>query len=150
MNRVYIREMYPEDIPDVTEIERQSFTAPWSETSFRSELYSRYSIVRIAEFNGIVVGYICVRHMADECHLLNLAVHPDYRRRGIAKMLIDNVIQEMRIEGSKFFYLEVRVSDYTARKLYEGFGFRTIGIRKEYYVNPTEDAVIMMLELSEK
>ncbi len=139
--------MYPEDIPDVSEIERQSFTTPWSETSFRSELYSRYSITRVAELNGIVVGYICVRHIADECYLLDLAVHPDYRRRGIAKMLMDNVIQEMRIEGCRFFYLEVRGSNYAARKLYEGFGFRTTGTRKGYYVNPIEDAVIMMLEL---
>lgn len=139
--------MYPEDISAVLWIERQSFTTPWSETSFRSELYSRYSITRVAECDGTVVGYICVRHVADECHLLDLAVHPDYRRRGIARMLLDDVIQGMRIESCRFFYLEVRMSNYAARKLYEQFGFKTIGIRKGYYANPIEDAVIMMLEL---
>lgn len=147
MSTAYIREMYPDDIPEVVSIERLSFSMPWSEASFRSEIYSRYSVTRVAELNGVIVGYICVKHVADECHLLNLAVHPDYRRRGIARVLLDNVIQELRIEGCRFFYLEVRSSNYAARKLYEKFGFNMVGVRKEYYVNPAEDAVIMMMEL---
>jgi ribosomal-protein-alanine N-acetyltransferase len=147
MNAVYIREMYPDDIPEIVSIERLSFSTPWSETSFRSEIYSRYSITRVAELNGIIVGYVCVKHVADECHLLDLAVHPDYRKRGIATMLLDNVIQELRVEGCRFFYLEVRASNYAAKKLYEKFGFNMVGVRKGYYVYPAEDAVIMMLEL---
>lgn len=147
MNTVYIREMYPDDIAEIVSIERLSFSTPWSETSFRSEVYSRYSVTRVAELNGVIVGYVCVKHLADECHLLDLAVHPDYRRRGIARALLDNVIQELRDEGCRFFYLEVRSSNYAARKLYEKFGFNMVGIRKGYYVNPAEDAVIMMLEL---
>lgn len=147
MNTVYIREMYPDDIPEIVSIERLSFSTPWSETSFRSEIYSRYSVTRVAELNGVIAGYICVRHVADECHLLDLAVHPDYRRRGIARALLDDVIQELRIEGCRFFYLEVRSSNYAARKLYEKFGFNMVGVRKGYYVNPSEDAVIMMMEL---
>lgn len=147
MNTVYIREMYPDDISEIVSIERLSFSTPWSETSFRSEIYSRYSVTRVAELNGVIVGYICVKHVADECHLLDLAVHPDYRRRGIARALLDDVIQELRIEGCRFFYLEVRSSNYAARKLYEKFGFNMVGVRKGYYVNPAEDAVIMMLEL---
>jgi ribosomal-protein-alanine N-acetyltransferase len=144
---IHIREMREEDVPDVVEIERASFSAPWSETSFRSELYSRYSITQVAEVNGIIAGYICVKHVADEGHLLTLAVHHDYRKMGIAKMLLGNIIQELRIAGCRFFYLEVRSSNYAAKRLYEGFGFKTKGIRKNYYVYPTEDAVIMMLEM---
>jgi ribosomal-protein-alanine N-acetyltransferase len=144
---IHIREMYPDDIPEIVSIERLSFSTPWSETSFRSEIYSRYSVTRVAELNGIIVGYICVKHVADECHLLNLAVRPDYRRRGIARALLDNVIQELRMEGCRFFYLEVRLSNYAARKLYERFGFNIVGIRKGYYANPAEDAIIMMMEL---
>jgi ribosomal-protein-alanine N-acetyltransferase len=147
MNTVYIREMYPDDIPEIVSIERLSFSTPWSETSFRSEIYSRYSVTRVAELNGVIVGYICVKHVADECHLLDLAVHLDYRRRGIARALLDNVIQELRMDGCRFFYLEVRSSNYAARKLYEKFGFNMVGVRKGYYVNPAEDAVIMMMEL---
>ncbi|WP_333653400.1 ribosomal protein S18-alanine N-acetyltransferase [Dissulfurispira sp.] len=147
MNTVYIREMYPDDIPEIVSIERLSFSTPWSETSFRSEIYSRYSVTRVAELNGVIVGYICVKHVADECHLLDLAVHPDYRRRGIARALLNDVIQELRIEGCRFFCLEVRSSNYAAMKLYEKFGFNMVGVRKGYYVNPAEDAVIMMMEL---
>lgn len=147
MNTVYIREMYPDDVDEVLEIERQCFTMPWSDTSFRSEIYGRHSITRVAELNGIIVGYICIKHVADEGHLLDLAVHPDYRKRGIAKMLLADVIEELRLCGCRFFYLEVRISNRAAKKLYEALGFRTAGTRKGYYMNPIEDAVLMMREL---
>lgn len=136
--------MHPYDIPEVLNIERASFTTPWSEASFFSEIQSKNSIAKIAELNGVVVAYICIKHIEDECHILNLAVHPDYRRCGIAKALLSNIIQELSEEECKFFYLEVRASNYAARRLYEKFGFKTVGIRKRYYINPTEDAVIMM------
>lgn len=136
--------MHPYDIPEILNIERASFTTPWSEASFFSEIQSKNSIAKIAELNGVVVAYICIKHIEDECHILNLAVHPDYRRCGIAKALLSNIIQELSEEECKFFYLEVRASNYAARRLYEKFGFKTVGIRKRYYINPTEDAVIMM------
>lgn len=139
--------MYPEDIPNVMDIERQSFSVPWSEASFQNELYNRYSITMVAEVKGTIVGYICVNQVADECHLLNLAVHPDYRRKGIATMLLENVICELKMYGCRFFYLEVRMSGFAAKKLYVNAGFRTVGIRKDYYTNPADDAVIMMMEL---
>lgn len=136
--------MHTYDIPEVLNIERASFTTPWSKASFFSEIQSKNSIAKIAELNGVVVAYICIKHIEDECHILNLAVHPDYRRCGIAKALLSNIIQELSEEECKFFYLEVRASNYAARRLYEKFGFKTVGIRKRYYINPTEDAVIMM------
>ncbi|OGW19607.1 MAG: hypothetical protein A2077_05525 [Nitrospirae bacterium GWC2_46_6] len=79
--------------------------------------------------------------------MLDLAVHPDYRKRGIAKMLLTDAIEELRLCGCRFFYLEVRVSNHAAKKLYKGLGFRTVGTRKGYYMNPVEDAVLMMREL---
>ncbi len=138
--------MYSEDISEVMQIERLSFTMPWSETLFYDELYSRNSITRVAEFNDIVIGYICVKHIADECHLLNLAVHPDYRSRGIATILLNEAIVKLRQYDCKFFYLDVRTSNHIARKMYEKFGFNMVGIRKSYYTNPVEDAVVMMME----
>lgn len=139
--------MYPEDVPDVVSIERDSFNMPWSETSFYSEIYSRYSITKVAELNGAIIGYIIVKQIADECHLLNLAVRSDYRSRGIAKMLLDNILDELKMNKCRFLYLEVRVSSHAARRLYEGSGFKVVGMRKNYYLHPAEDAVIMMLEL---
>jgi ribosomal-protein-alanine N-acetyltransferase len=144
---IYIRAMYPEDISEIVNIERLSFSAPWSETSFYSEIYNRYSIARVAELNGIITGYICTRHIADECHLLNMAVRPDCRRHGIATILLKDVIEDLREWGCRFFFLEVRESNYAARRLYEKFGFKMISLRKNYYVYPAENAVIMMREL---
>ena len=139
--------MHSYDIPEVVNIERLSFTTPWSEVSFLSEVHSEHSIAKIAEFKKIVVAYIIVKCIEDECHLLNLAVHPDYRRCSIAKAMLSNIIQELKEEGYSFFYLEVRASNYAARRLYEKLGFKTIGTRKGYYVDPREDAAIMMLSL---
>lgn len=144
--QIFIREMFPEDVPVVVRIERVSFSTPWSENSFYGEVYSRYSITKIAELDGMIAGYICVKHVADECHLLNLAVHPNFRKMGIAKRLFESIISEIEGEGCRFFYLEVRTSNFTARKLYENIGFKAVGIRKNYYNYPQEDAIIMMKE----
>lgn len=148
MKTITIREMLPEDVPVIAWIERSSFTAPWSETSFYGEVFNRYAITRVAEADGVIVGYICVKQIADECHLLDLAVHPDYRRQGIATMLLDNVLRDLREGSCRNMYLEVRTSNAEARKLYEKFGFTVTGIRKKYYSKPEEDAVIMVLKLA--
>ncbi len=139
--------MYPEDIAEVLKIERASFSTPWSEISFNSELRSQYSITKVAEMDGITIGYTCVRQIDDECHLLNLTVHPDYRNQGIAELLLKNIFSELNMSRCGYLYLEVRASNLAARRLYEHAGFRNIGIRKNYYVAPGEDAVVMMLEL---
>jgi ribosomal-protein-alanine N-acetyltransferase len=139
--------MLPEDVPVIAGIEQSSFTAPWSETSFYSEVYSRYSITRVAELDGLIVGYICVKQIVDECHLLDIATHPDYRRQGIATMLLNNVLRDLKEGNCRNMYLEVRASNLAARKLYEKFGFKTAGIRKSYYSKPEEDAIIMVMKL---
>lgn len=145
-----IREMSAEDVLEVIEIEKASYTMPWSETSFLSEIYSRHSITRIAEFNGKIVSYICVKKVADEGHLLNLAVHPDYRGRGIARMLFKDAVEDLHAGNCRFLYLEVRVSNNAAIKMYTDLNFKVVGTRKDYYIRPTENALIMMLELQGK
>ncbi len=147
MRTISIREMMPGDVPAITWIERSSFTAPWSETSFYSEVYSRYSITRVAEFDGLIVGYVCVKQIVDECHLLDIATHPDYRKQGIATMLLNDVLGDLKEGSCRNMYLEVRASNFAAKKLYEKFGFKTAGIRRRYYSQPEEDAVIMALRL---
>lgn len=147
MNAVVIREMYPEDVPEVVKIERLSFSTPWSETSFYNEVYNRFCIAKVAELDRVIVGYVCVRRIVDEGHLHDLAVHPRYRRLGIAALLLDEALASLRGWGCRFFYLEVRASNHAARSLYERYDFRTVGTRKNYYAYPAEDAVIMVMDL---
>ena len=142
-----IRTMRESDLPSVVAIERLSFSTPWSEILFFNEIYKQRSIPKVAVIGDRIAGYICANHVADEGHILNLAVHPDFGRRGIANTLVKNILEELKENACRFLYLEVRASNNAARKLYEGFGFSVVGTRKEYYGEPKEDAVIMMLRL---
>lgn len=135
------------DIPHVVQIERLSFPTPWSETSFLNEIYKLRSLARVAIFDEVIAGYLCAEQVLDEGHILNLAVHPDFRGMGVAKVLVKQVMEEMRQKGCRVLYLEVRSSNAIAKRLYERFGFRVIGTRKRYYVTPEEDAIIMAGEI---
>jgi ribosomal-protein-alanine N-acetyltransferase len=147
MTDVFIREMEWTDVFGVLKIERMSFSTPWSEAAFLKEIFNPYSITKVAILEGEVTGYICVNHLIDEGHILNLAVLPDLRRRGIATALFEKIPDELRKKGCKSLYLEVRVSNHGAIQFYERFGFRSIGFRKNYYTLPKEDAVFMVLDL---
>jgi ribosomal-protein-alanine N-acetyltransferase len=94
-----------------------------------------------------IVGYCCFWIVFGEVHIMNLAVHPDYRRKGIATRLVEVVTSISRHEMVQMVHLEVRKSNEFARKLYEKFGFRVIGVRPNYYTHPREDALLMVLEL---
>ncbi len=147
MDEILIREMQEHDIPEILEIEWISFSSPWSEAAFLSEINKSYSVTRVAVSGNIIIGYICVNYVLDECHILNLAVHPDFRRKGMATVLMKKVLQELRQKDCRFFYLEVRMSNMGAQRFYERFGFRFVGIRKKYYMSPVEDAALMMLRM---
>lgn len=147
IDQILIREMREEDVPSVSEIEGLSFSQPWSKTSFLSEIHKSRSISRVAVLDSAVVGYICAELVTDEGHILNLGVHPDYRRKGISTALVASVIEVLRQRSCRVLFLEVRASNHAARRLYERFGFSVVGERKNYYVSPVEDAVIMTLEL---
>ena len=147
MKEILMRSMTEKDIASVVTIEKTSFSLPWSETSFIKELYRERSIPKVAELDGAVIGYVCFDYVLDEGHILNLAVHPDYRRRGIATVLVKNALEELKLKGCRFVYLEVRASNLTAIMIYRRLGFTVVGERKKYYVGPVEDAAIMMLEL---
>ncbi|MCX5717157.1 MAG: ribosomal protein S18-alanine N-acetyltransferase [Nitrospirae bacterium] len=147
MEELTIRAMRESDLPSVVAIERLSFSTPWSETSFLNEIYKHNSTAKISVAGERVIGYMCANQIADEGHILNLAVHPDFRGRGIANTLVKNIIEELKEKACRFLYLEVRASNNAARKLYEGFGFSIVGARKAYYTEPKEDAVIMMLRI---
>jgi ribosomal-protein-alanine N-acetyltransferase len=144
---ITIQPMKTEDISEIIRIEQDAFSTPWSESSFRSEIHDPYSLTLIARREGRVVAYICASCRFGEGHILNLAVHPSARRMGIATSLINAVLDYMRENDCVFVYLEVRLSNMSARKLYEQLGFQEVGKRKLYYFYPVEDAVIMMKKL---
>lgn len=147
MRQVLIREMREQDIPSIGLIERMSFSTPWSEYSFLAEIHKPNSIAKASVLDNIIIGYICIEQVLDEAHILNLAVHPEYRNMGIAAMLVSHIMEELRIKECRFIYLEVRASNHIAQMLYKSFGFRVTGTRKKYYIFPDEDAVIMTLEI---
>lgn len=136
-----------EDMQSVIRIERTSFSLPWSENSFLSEIHKTRSLSKVAVDGEEVIGYVCTEFIGDEGHLLNLAVSPDRRGEGVAKALVGKILEELKVRDCRFLYLEVRDSNEAAKKLYQGFSFRIVGKRKEYYVAPIEDAAIMMREL---
>lgn len=148
MIKLLIRELTSEDIPSVARIELMSFTTPWSEKSLFSEVYKTNSISRVASHDGTIAGYIFVQHVLDEGHLLDLAIHPDYQRLGVATALLMDVIAELRLRKCRFLYLEVRASNHAAIRLYSRAGFRKVNFRKDYYNLPAEDAIVMAMELA--
>ncbi|GAB4389190.1 MAG: ribosomal protein S18-alanine N-acetyltransferase [Thermodesulfovibrionales bacterium] len=147
MRGIFIRHMHRDHLPEVIEIERSSFSTPWSEISFMNEIYDPRAGAFVALEGSAVAGYIVTKSAADEGHILNLAVRGDLRRRGIAAALVRKGLEHLKKAGARYVYLEVRASNAAAISLYEGFGFRAGGIRKSYYLEPREDALIMVLEL---
>ena len=144
MSAIKLRRMQPHGIRAVIEIEQTSFTAPWSELSFLNEMYNEDSLSKVALIKNKVVGYFCARHVLNEGHILNLAVHQEFRRRGIATELMNNILVEFKEKGCNLLYLEVRVSNLDAIKFYERFGFKVSSFRRKYYTSPTEDGALMM------
>lgn len=114
---------------------------------FFNEIYRPSSLSKIAALGENIIGYICANYVIDEGHILNLAVHPDFRRSGVGTQLVEDLLEELKETDCRYIYLEVRLSNLEARKFYERFGFRVIGTRKNYYVSPNEDAIIMMHRL---
>jgi ribosomal-protein-alanine N-acetyltransferase len=147
MHRLIIRKMGEDDIPAVLEIEQTSFSTPWSREFFLNEIYKKNTVCNVAVSGGSVIGYLCADALQHKSHILNLAVHPDFRRRGVAARLLHEAREELKKNGCAFMYLKVRVSNTGAQKFYERFGFKTESIRKKYYGNPDEDALLMMQRL---
>ena len=141
-----ITEMNATHVPQVAELERICFADPWSEKSVASELDNQWALWLVAEEDDVVTGYIGSQTSIDETDVMNVAVHPDYRRRGIAEMLINALVTELKNRGSHALMLEVRASNAPAIALYEKLGFRQVGCRKNYYRNPKEDALILRKE----
>ncbi len=136
--------MQKDDIPAIWDIEQVSFPAPWSRESFLSEMYGKEAISQVAVFEHKVIGYLCANYRLHEAYLLKLAVHPDFRRQGVATILMHEAKRQLKQRGCVFIYLKVRQSNLSAKAFYEQFGFKIETVRKKYYDDPDEDALLMM------
>lgn len=128
-------------------IEKACFHAPWSESMLREELGK--GLFLVAERDGQAVGYVGCQTVLDEGYITNVAVSPDCRRQGIGRTLIAELVSRARAQDLAFVTLEARASNAPAIALYEGAGFGRVGVRKNFYTAPTEDAVLMTLFLKE-
>ena len=138
-----INPMKKDHVAQVAALERQCFADPWSEGSIASELDNPLSLWLVAEQNGAVCGYVGSQTVLDETDMMNIAVHPDCRRQGIAAALIEELVSRLKERGSHILRLEVRESNTPAIALYNSMGFTQLGIRKNYYRNPKENALIL-------
>lgn len=145
MNNFHFSRLKPEHAKEMSEIESRCFSMPWSLYSCENELKHDYAYYWGAFADNVLIGYAGLNIVVDEGHITNVAVLPEYRRQGIARVLIDIMLRcDLRL-----FTLEVRESNTAAISLYENFGFLVLGKRKGYYDKPKEDALIMTKMVNE-
>jgi ribosomal-protein-alanine N-acetyltransferase len=153
VDAIKIRDASDRDLPQIIEIERLSFDNPWSRDSFTRELSLPFSRTTVAVTNNgaieAIVGYLCRWLVADECHILNVAVRPIARRAGIAERLMEYAIDEAKREKARFVTLEVRRSNVAARSLYRKLSFEERRLRRNYY-GSGDDAIVMELRLGHR
>ena len=140
---ITLMKMRPEDAFQVAELEKMCFSTPWSEKSIASELENDLALWLVAVENATVVGYVGSQTVCGETDMMNVAVHPNWRRKGIAEQLIHRLITDLNQMGSTCLSLEVRASNAPAIALYQKLDFRVAGRRPNYYRNPKEDALIL-------
>ena len=144
-NKLDVRRLELRDLTAIERIERQSYPTPWSRSMFAGEL-AKPSSLSLGAFDpetGELLGYLIISRYVDAWHVMNLAVAPKHRRRRIASSLLERLFELTGGEGRRGYTLEVRVSNDVAIKLYEQAGFKPRGIRRGYYTDNREDALIM-------
>jgi [ribosomal protein S18]-alanine N-acetyltransferase len=147
-DRVTIEPMNDQDIEQVFAIEQASFSSPWKPDGFRTEMDRAPSVCLVVREGPTIYGYAVFWLIPPEIHLLNIAVHPGMRGRGLGTLLLDYLKEYGREVGAEHVYLEVRPSNESARKLYRQAGFVHAGLRKNYYAAEKEDALLLTLDLS--
>ncbi len=141
-----ITAMTSDHVTQIAALEKQCFSAPWDENSVASELNNPLSCWLVALDGDTVAGYVGSQTVLGETDMMNIAVHPDFRRQGIAEALVNALVDALKERDSHCLTLEVRASNVPAQKLYEKLGFVTVGRRKNYYRNPREDGDILRKE----
>ena len=144
--KIVINEATLDDVAEIVKIEQACFSTPWTEQGISESIENENTHLYIALADGTVAGYMGVQIFSGEGYVTNVATLPEYRRKGIAKALIERVLQN----EMDFLTLEVRESNAPAIALYESVGFERVGVRPHFYRNPDENAVLMTIELSEQ
>jgi [ribosomal protein S18]-alanine N-acetyltransferase len=137
-----------EDLDVIMEIERLCFRSPWSRQVFVEEFARDFARIKVIRAEHGAVAFINYWIVHDEIHVLNVATHPDWRRRGLARRMMNHVLHSAQQRHARLVTLEVRRSNASAIALYEGMGYETVGVRARYYEN-NEDALVMVLRLRE-
>jgi ribosomal-protein-alanine N-acetyltransferase len=144
MNEMQIRRMEVTDVDEVFFVESQSFLSPWSRDTFEGEVLENdlaYYLVLVVDEQ--VIGYAGMWLILDEAHVTNIAILPQYRTKGLGEKLVAALVEHAKAKGAVSMTLEVRVSNVVARHLYDKLGFESCGLRRQYYTDTQEDALIM-------
>ena len=141
------RPMLEVDLARVVEIEKASMPSPWSKELFEEELRRERAHYFVVEKDGVVAGYMGYWGAPEEAHIINLAIGPEFRKQGLGQEMIERCLDFAVKRGARLATLEARESNEAARNLYEKCSFRTVAIRKKYYSDNQEDAVVMIKEL---
>jgi ribosomal-protein-alanine N-acetyltransferase len=143
---IQLQRMAEAHVSQIAELEKLCFSAPWSRNSVASELNNPLSLWLVATDGDTVAGYIGSQSVMGEADMMNVAVHPDYRRKGIGKQLVEALVASLKDNGVYSLTLEVRASNEPAISLYDQLGFTQVGRRPNYYRDPREDALILRKE----
>jgi len=147
---IKIREMIPDDVPEVMKIERASFNEPWAEVHFYFEIYAKTSHNWVAVDKSELCGYLCFWKLRDELHINNIAVGEDKRRKGFAQKMLNELSRYAKMNNSRMMTLEVNENNAPAIAFYKKNGFKQVGIRPNYYEKDKADALILTKELETK
>jgi ribosomal-protein-alanine N-acetyltransferase len=146
MTAIALRTMIEADLPNVLAVENSSYSIPWSETTFRGLLRRSDAELVVATDDASIIGHAVYWYVLDQGELGNVAVAPPARGRGVGAMLVKEIVARASKRGVRELFLEVRPSNTHARTLYGKFGFEQVGRRRNYYQEPTEDALVLRLE----
>ena len=146
MSEYVLRDATIEDVTTVLEIERLSFSDPWTEGMLVSALDDGFDFT-VLLYEDTPIGYsILDRRVQGEAELHNIAITPAFRGKGASRLLMDKLIEDAKKHGAENVFLEVRANNTAAKELYKKYGFAEIGVRRNYYKNPAEDAIIMLCQ----
>ena len=150
ISSVAFRQMREEDLNQIMEIEKKSFATPWTYDAFYNELHTnQFAHYVVAEVDQEIIGYCGLWVIIDEGHITNIAILPEYRGNGLGEKLLLAVMDTARELGAETLTLEVRVSNDVAKGLYRKLGFQDGGIRKSYYTDNYEDALVMWVNIND-